>query len=338
MWTTLSEELKVDGAMPWVLEERFDEKVGTFARVSAAQGTLPPVNGAAALEKEPVGQSKILVLFCGTGSVERQFTKQFLNSEVVAVGIQPKWGPTHCEDIMRWDSRHFRPGHFDVVWASPPCTEYSQAKTVGIRDLRAADRRVRRTLEIIRYLRPEAYFIENPKGREPHGLHTRRCMRNLPAPHLVTYCKYGTDYRKPTHIWTNVPLRTPLRVCDADTPCEFFRQHGRHEKVAQGGRAMRAGGVFAKGMGARENLYGIPSALLKQLFHNLTLHEEVHAFLSELLVREDLSEMSGLVQSAVVESDLPEFEPEPIALAGVRAEVTIIPEGGWESDASGLSD
>ena len=101
---------------------------------------------------------------------------------------------------------------------------------------------------------------------------------------------------------------------------------------------MRAGGVFAKGMGARENLYGIPSALLKQLFHNLTLHEEVHAFLSELLVREDLSEMSVLVQSAVVESDPPECEPEPIALAGVRAEVTIIPEGGWDSDASGLSD
>ncbi|KAK3250676.1 hypothetical protein CYMTET_39951 [Cymbomonas tetramitiformis] len=337
VWTTLSEELKVDGAMPWVPEERFDEEVGTFARVSA-QSTLPPVNGAAALEKEPVGQSKILVLFCGTGSVERQFTKQFPNSEVVAVDIQPKWGPTHCEDIMRWDYRQFRPGHFDVVWASPPCTEYSQAKTVGIRDLRAADRRVRRTLEIIRYLRPEAYFIENPKGREPHGLHTRRCMSNLPAPHLVTYCKYGTAYRKPTHIWTNVPLRTPLRVCDSDTPCEFFRQHGRHEKVAQGGRAMRAGGVFAKGMGARENLYGIPSALLKQLFHNLTLHEEVHAFLSELLVREDLSEMSVLVQSAVVESDPPEFEPEPIALAGARAEVTIIPEGGWESDASGLSD
>ncbi|KAK3258595.1 hypothetical protein CYMTET_32376 [Cymbomonas tetramitiformis] len=338
VWTTLSEELKVDGAMPWVPEERFDEEVGTFARVSA-QSTLPPVNGAAALEKEPVGQSKILVLFCGTGSVERQFTKQFIpNSEVVAVDIQPKWGPTHCEDIMRWDYRQFRPGHFDVVWASPPCTEYSQAKTVGIRDLRAADRRVRRTLEIIRYLRPEAYFIENPKGREPHGLHTRRCMSNLPAPHLVTYCKYGTAYRKPTHIRTNVPLRTPLRVCDSDTPCEFFRQHGRHEKVAQGGRAMRAGGVFAKGMGARENLYGIPSALLKQLFHNLTLHEEVHAFLSELLVREDLSEMSVLVQSAVVESDPPEFEPEPIALAGVRAEVTIIPEGGWESDASGLSD
>ena len=101
---------------------------------------------------------------------------------------------------------------------------------------------------------------------------------------------------------------------------------------------MRAGGVFAKGMGARENLYGIPSSLLKQLFHNLTLHEEVHQFLSELLVREDPSEISDLVQLAGTESDLPECALEPIALAGVRAEVTIIPEGGWESDASGLSD
>ena len=83
---------------------------------------------------------------------------------------------------------------------------------------------------------------------------------------------------------------------------------------------MRAGGVFAKGMGSRENLYGIPSSLLKQLFHNLTLHEDVHQFLSELLIREDPSKMSYLVQLAGTESDLPECALEPIALAGVRAE------------------
>ena len=61
--------------------------------------------------------------------------------------------------------------------------------------------------------------------------------------------------------------------------------------------------------------------------------------MSELLVRKDPSEISDSVQLAGgTESDLPECALEPVALAGVRAEVTIIPEGGWESDASGLSD
>ncbi|KAK3286032.1 hypothetical protein CYMTET_6379 [Cymbomonas tetramitiformis] len=92
VWTTLSEELRVDGAMPWVPEERFDDEVGTFARVSV-DVAVPLVNGAAALEKEPIGQTKILVLFSGTGSVEKQFTKQFPDSKVVAVDIQPQMAP-----------------------------------------------------------------------------------------------------------------------------------------------------------------------------------------------------------------------------------------------------
>ncbi|KAK3252643.1 hypothetical protein CYMTET_38069 [Cymbomonas tetramitiformis] len=103
--------------MPWVPEERFDDEVGTFAGVSV-NAILSLVNGAAGLEKEPICQTKVLVLFSGTGSqrsVQRQFTNQFPNSEVVAVDIQPKWDPTHCEDIMQWDYRQFKPGHFDVV-------------------------------------------------------------------------------------------------------------------------------------------------------------------------------------------------------------------------------
>ncbi|MFM7985439.1 MAG: hypothetical protein ACKPKO_39605 [Candidatus Fonsibacter sp.] len=35
-------------------------------------------------------------------------------------------------DSMDWA---YSPHDFDVVWASPPCTEYSMAKTTGVRNI-----------------------------------------------------------------------------------------------------------------------------------------------------------------------------------------------------------
>ena len=56
---------------------------------------------------------------------------------------------------MDWDFRvEFPPGHFHLIAAAPPCTEYSIANTVGVRNLEWADQLVHRTKVIIEYFNP----------------------------------------------------------------------------------------------------------------------------------------------------------------------------------------
>jgi site-specific DNA-cytosine methylase len=64
---------------------------------------------------------------------------------------------------MDWDYKQIPSGHFDFIWASPPCTEYSVAKTVGERKIEEANQIVLKTLEIIDYFKPRVWFIEKPQ-------------------------------------------------------------------------------------------------------------------------------------------------------------------------------
>ena len=94
-----------------------------------------------------------------TGSIGRAFAAR--GWEVVSVDLDPKFQPTICCDVMELDEAAL--GHFDFVWASPVCTEYSRALTKRPRNLEAGDRLVLRTLEIIENLRPRWWAMENPQ-------------------------------------------------------------------------------------------------------------------------------------------------------------------------------
>lgn len=102
---------------------------------------------------------RMLELFKGTGSVGRVF--QMNGFSVTSVDIEHKWDPDICIDILKWNyKKAFPPGAFHTIWASPPCTEFSRALTTRARDLKLGNAIVRRTLRIIRYMRPKFWFME----------------------------------------------------------------------------------------------------------------------------------------------------------------------------------
>ena len=84
---------------------------------------------------------RLLELFCGTKSVGRAFAAA--GWEVVSLDIVSKFEPTILCDIRSWDYTTFPPGHFDMVWASPVCTEYSRALTTRPRRCSAPLRSLR---------------------------------------------------------------------------------------------------------------------------------------------------------------------------------------------------
>ena len=182
---------------------------------------------------------RLLELFSGTGSVGHAFAD--LGWDVDSVDILGN--PTWRVDIRELDLQSLP--HYDVVWASPPCTQHSVARTTAKtpRDLVGADELVQAALRVIAHCQPMLWWIENPQSGL---LKTRPMMQNLPY-HDVDYCCYGTAYRKRTRLWSNARSWTGARLCNRATRPSMLGT--RHQKVAQ---------VFTN---RREELYALPASL-----------------------------------------------------------------------------
>ena len=198
---------------------------------------------------------KLLELFCGTKSVSK--VARTKGWTVVSVDIDSRFEPDICSDILTFNYKQYKPRTFDMIWASPPCTEFSIAKTTGVRNLTLANAIVKKTRQIIDYLQPKYYCMENPVGLLRHQTY----MKNLN--HLrvtVSYCKYGYPYRKNTDLWTNIAF-TP-KACSSVTPCKYVKQNGIHPQTVQHGR-LRSGTPGTKHIADR---YSIPKKLLQDIF------------------------------------------------------------------------
>ena len=206
---------------------------------------------------------KILELFSGTGSVGNVFREH--GWEVTSLDLLMKADINI--DILKWDYKAYPPGHFNMIWASPPCTEYSRAKTVGVRRIEEANKIVKTTLEIINYFSPPCWVIENP---QTGLLKNQTFMGTLPYKD-VDYCKYGMPYRKRTRLWNNLERWSAKLLCERD--CGRMEANGkRHQQVAQQTPKENKANWGERHKFKRSDLYKIPTELVNEIFETVSSH------------------------------------------------------------------
>lgn len=142
-----------------------------------------------------------LVLFSGTGSIEKVFNSKKYN--IRGLDIDNTFKPYYNEDILKWDyKKEFKTFIPDFIHSSPVCCEFSKLKNINqkSRDMELGLSLLHKTLEIIEYVKTInhklKYTIENPKGL----MRKQECMK--PYKMITTsYCKYGFPYQKDTDFW-----------------------------------------------------------------------------------------------------------------------------------------
>ncbi len=191
---------------------------------------------------------KVLELFSGTKSVGKCCDALGWDS----VSVDLLLPADHECDIMDFDYKQYDKDEFDIVWASPPCTEYSamnHCRPEKIPDIEGANKLVKKTIEIIEYFNSEYWFIENP---QTGTLKNQSFMSDLDF-HDVDYCMYNHPARKRTRIWTNKKEWNNL-LCDKT--CGLIKDN-KHPYFPY---------LNIKGINRKHLRYRIPEDLIFSLF------------------------------------------------------------------------
>jgi len=159
----------------------------------------------------PAKQRKFLVLYSGTDSVGETLRKTYPECAIVNVDNDvASPNVTHCVDILEWNYKlQYKPGEFHTIFASPPCTAFSRMQSLSAdsRDkelkFQQGCKLAEKAIEIIQYLQPDEFFLENPVGK----LREQVFMKDWSAHRNTTsYCMFGTPFRKNTDIWSKYPM------------------------------------------------------------------------------------------------------------------------------------
>lgn len=184
---------------------------------------------------------KVLVLFSGTRSIEKEFEKK--GHETFSVDWNKDFENIDLyEDVNELTAERIinEFGRPDVIWASPDCTTYSIAAISHHRRrneegqlfpiseyAKFCDKTNKHVLKLIEELKPKYWFIENPRG----CLRKMDFMQGLPR-YTVTYCQYELDKpieqrrMKPTDIWTNHEAPKFKPMCKNGDPCHVRAPRG----------------------------------------------------------------------------------------------------------------
>jgi len=201
---------------------------------------------------------KLPELFSGTGSVGK--VAGDFGFDVVSLDLK---NANINTDILQWNYKEFNRNDFDVIWASPPCIEYSIAKTTGVRKIEEGNRIVLKTIEIIDYFKPKVWFIENPQT----GLLKNQPFMNRFKYNDVDYCKYGMPYRKRTRLWNNLNNWKPRDLCKKDCGQMEGNRHKETAQRAPSGKKENWKENYT--LFKQDDLYRIPDALIREFFENL---------------------------------------------------------------------
>lgn len=215
----------------------------------------------------------LLELFAGTGSVGNVGKNH--GYDVISLDISNNFSKTDIMiDILLWDYTKLNK-NVDIIWASPPCSTFSTMKQALIGKHGITTESIendintkgipllKKTLEIIKYFKPKAWFIENP-------LRSQMSSRNLVTlfgsefdispiyKYTTSYCHYGYEYMKDTCIWSNNPSLNHLKKCRLETPCLERQQFKTHR--------VRIGYTNSLNL---EQRYSIPSLLIADIFKKI---------------------------------------------------------------------
>jgi len=116
--------------------------------------------------------------------------------------------------------------------------------------------------EIIDYLKPKYFFIENPQS----GL-MKTYITDLNF-YDVDYCKYGFDYRKRTRIWTNLQGFTP-KICKKDCG-KMVKIDGHHLHKSNCGNTLRLR-LTDNVSTSKLDRYRLPPNLIRDLFNQIVI-------------------------------------------------------------------
>ena len=167
---------------------------------------------------------KMVELFSGSGKMSRAFRRE--GYETLEVDFDINCCPDLLIDINSKSILHRimdlgfdKP---DVVWAGVDCTYFSRANprngghfsAGGIpntKDAKKAITTLENTLNIIDFLNPKFWFIENPGGNG--AMKQLPMMKEYPSTEIY-YCQYGGKTKKPTSLFGQFPSQfIPKTVC-----------------------------------------------------------------------------------------------------------------------------
>jgi site-specific DNA-cytosine methylase len=208
---------------------------------------------------------KILELFSGTHSIGKEAEK--LGYEVYSldrdIGSKCPFGSNYesknhfKEDIMTFDFKQFPKGYFHVITASPVCLWWSHLRRSWIgRKIKAhgdkiiteeileedikkyGEPMVDKIFEIIDYLEPSFWWIENPQTGK-----MKEYINDLIPFYDVDYCMYGFNYKKKTRFWTNIKNFNP-KICNGK--CKALIDGKIHKSLQRASQICRVNGKIIR--------------------------------------------------------------------------------------------